>query len=198
MKTKFFTRITLLAMMVSTAVFAGEPTTFNVDKAKSKIAWKGEKVTGEHVGEVKVASGTLQFNGQAWAGGTFTIDMTSITCTDLEDATYNEKLVGHLKSDDFFGVGKHPMAKLMIKEVVSKGKNNYEVVADITIKGITKEIKFPATVSRTGNAVNGKAEIVIDRSKFDIRYGSGSFFDNLGDKTIYDNFTLNVNLVANS
>jgi polyisoprenoid-binding protein YceI len=183
-------------MLISTALTAGEATQYNVNKSKSKVKWVGEKVTGSHNGEVKIAGGSLQFADKKLVGGTFEIDMTSITCNDLEDPTYNEKLVGHLKSDDFFGVNKHPKAKLVIKQAIPQGADKYKVVADITIKGTTKEIKFFANVSHSGDQVTGKAEIVIDRSEFDVRYGSGSFFDNLGDKTIYDNFTLNVDLVA--
>ena len=129
-------------------------------------------------------------------GGEFVIDMTTITSTDLE-GEYQQKLNGHLKSADFFGVEKYPEAKFVIKNVKENGKNGrFTVTGDITIKETTKEINFDAQLVNSGEGIVAVADIVIDRSEFDVRYGSGSFFDNLGDKTIYDDFTLSVNLVT--
>jgi len=167
---------------------------FNVDKSASKILWKGEKVTGFHTGEIMVSSGSFQVEGNKVVGGSFEVDMKSMTCTDLKDKMA-EKLVGHLKSDDFFGVEKFATSKLSIKKITSQGKDDYKVIADLTIKGITKEVKFPAKIT-LGKELKATAKIVIDRSDYDIRYGSGSFFDDLGDKTIYDNFELTIDVVA--
>lgn len=168
--------------------FAGNGKPVNV--SASKVNWKAYKVTGSHEGFVNVKSGTLDFNGETLAGGKFVIDMTSINATDVSGKT-KENLDGHLKSEDFFGVAKFPEAKLEITRVISRGKaGEYKVVANLTIKNTTKEIKFDAMVA------NGKAtaNIKLDRTDFDVRYGSGSFFDNLGDKTIYDEFDLMVSL----
>ena len=115
--------------------------------------------------------------------------MTSMTCTDLE-GEYAGKLIGHLISDDFFGVDSHPEATLVFTNVDAKGNGVYAVTRDFTIKGITKEASFDLTVA--GNEATAK--VIIDRSKHDIRYGSNSFFDNLGDKVIYDDFELDVTL----
>jgi len=169
--------------------------TYVVDTQSSEIAWKGEKVTGEHVGKVKIDNGTLEVSNGNITGGSFEIDMASITNDDLE-GEYNQKLVNHLKSDDFFGVSKYPKAKLEIKKVKSLGGDKYEVIGDLTIKSTTKKIEFPATITADGNAVTASANIVVDRSEYDVRYGSASFFDNLGDKVIYDDFHLDVTLVA--
>ena len=128
-------------------------------------------------------------------GGNFTIDMNTLTNTDLEGENKG-KLEGHLKSDDFFGVATYPTAKLDITNVEAQGGNKYEITGDLTIKEKTHEVTFPATVTTQGNQVTADASITIDRSKYDVRYGSGSFFDNLGDKTIYDEFHLQVSLVA--
>ena len=123
--------------------------------------------------------------------GKFEIDMTTIRCTDLSGDS-QAKLEGHLKSDDFFGVKNYNTATLVAKNFIPNGREGeYKVIADLTIKGITKEIKFYANVGEN----NATADITVDRTEFDVRYGSGSFFDNLGDKTIYDNFDLTVNLV---
>ena len=161
-----------------------------VNVEKSNIVWKGYKVTGSHTGNIELKAGKLDFDGDKLVGGSFEIDMTTITCTDLE-GEYNQKLVGHLKSDDFFGVEKFPVAQLEITQVISRGTpGDYKIVGDLTIKGITKEVRFMAKV----NPNQATAAITVDRSEFNVRYGSGSFFENLGDKTIYDEFELEVNL----
>ena len=156
----------------------------------STILWKGYKVTGMHEGTVKFKSGTLDVQNGVIKGGDFTIDMASINCTDLSGKG-KESLEGHLKSDDFFGVANFPTASIKFKKVVPTNlTGDYRITADVTIKNTTKEVKFNA------NAKDGvaTASIKLDRSDFDVRYGSGSFFDNLGDKTIYDEFDLNISV----
>ena len=178
----------LAIAFVAISSFAGNGKPVNV--SASKVNWKAYKVTGAHDGFVNIKSGTLDFNGEVFTGGKFVIDMTSIGATDVS-GNMKEKLDGHLKSDDFFGVAQFPEAKLDITKVISRGKpGEYKVVAKITIKNMTKEVKFDAMVA------NGKATatIKLDRTDFDVRYGSGSFFDNLGDKTIYDEFDLTISL----
>jgi len=155
----------------------------------SKVVWKGYKVTGSHEGTIAIKSGHLNFNEDKLTGGSFEIDMTSITVTDLE-GEYKGKLEGHLKSDDFFGVAKFPSASLNFTNVESTGKNSYKVTGDITIKGKTEPISFDLSVY--GSKAN--ASLKIDRTKFDVRYGSTSFFDGLKDKAIYDEFDLVVDL----
>ena len=151
----------------------------------SKVVWKGYKVTGSHEGTIAIKSGFLNFNTDQLIGGEFTIDMTTISSTDLE-GEYKGKLDGHLKSADFFGVENFPTAKLVFTEVKSSGKNSYEVSGNITIKNITEPVSFDLSVY--GNKAN--AALKIDRSKFDVRYGSSSFFDGLKDKAIYDEFDI--------
>jgi polyisoprenoid-binding protein YceI len=170
--------------------------TLSVNTAESNIAWVGYKVTGQHAGTVKVKSGSLAMNHGVLAGGTFEIDMTSMACTDLQGEMAG-KLVGHLASPDFFGTEKYTTAKFVITRAIPVDtKGNYKIVGNMTIKEATKEVKFNANVAAVGGKVTATGKIVVDRSDFDIRYGSGSFFDGLGDKTIYDNFDLNVTLVA--
>ncbi len=170
--------------------------TYQVDTSGSVIVWKGYKVTGEHTGTVRLKSGELQFTDGKLTGGSFEADMTTITCTDLEGPTA-EKLVGHLKSDDFFGVQKYPTARFVItKAFPTDTKGNYRIVGNLTIKETTKEVRFNAQVTENSNQVKASGKLTIDRSDYNVRYGSGSFFDNLGDKTIYDEFDLNVTIVA--
>ncbi|MEZ4953530.1 MAG: YceI family protein [Saprospiraceae bacterium] len=174
-----------------------EMAVFKVNTAESSVQWKAYKVTGEHSGVVNLQSGDLSFDDDGnLAGGTFVMDMTSIKVTDLE-GEWAGKLEGHLKSPDFFGVEKHPTATLVITKVVPKGTpGDYKVTGNLTIKEKTKEVRFYAHVDSEGGKMNATADLKIDRTDFDVRYGSGSFFDGLGDKTIYDEFDLTVNIVA--
>lgn len=177
-----------LALMVSGAVNAQA---LKANAEKSELKWVGKKVTGQHNGHIKLADGVLTIKDNKIVSGTFNIDMKSITNDDLTDAGYNAKLVGHLKSDDFFGVEKFPLATLVLNESSAFVNNQTEAKGKLIIKGITNPIMF--TVTRNGNVYS--ASIAVDRSKYDVRYGSGSFFENLGNKAIDDIFTLDVVLV---
>ena len=116
--------------------------------------------------------------------------MTSLIVTDLKAGQGKEKLEGHLKADDFFGTDKFETATLVFKKVSVKSPNVYTVNGDLTIKGITKPVSFDlATTANTASA-----NVKIDRTKYDIKYNSGNFFENLGDKVISDNFDLTVAL----
>jgi polyisoprenoid-binding protein YceI len=196
--------MTLSAVLVATSIAIATPsntkekTTEKTTKAVEKkvinteastITWKAYKVTGSHEGTINLASGNLDFNGTILTGGAFVVDMTTINTTDLE-GEYKQKLDGHLHSDDFFGTAIHKTASLEITSVKASGKNAYNATANLTIKNITKEVNF--TISVYGSKAT--ANLKVDRSQFDVRYGSGSFFDNLGDKTIYDEFDLVVDL----
>ena len=138
---------------------------------------------------ISIKSGYLSFDKDKLVGGSFIIDMSTITNTDLE-GEYKGKMEGHLKSDDFFGVEKFPTASLIFTKVESTSKNSYEVKGDITIKGKTAPVSF--NISVYGSKAN--VSLKIDRTKFDVRYGSASFFDGLKDKAIYDEFDLVVDL----
>jgi polyisoprenoid-binding protein YceI len=175
-------------------------TALSVDPAKSTLNWQGKKVSGEHVGNVKIAKGVLNVEANKLVGGTFDIDMTSITNTDLTDASYNAKLIGHMKSDDFFAVEKHPTSTFKITKAepiagAKAGEPNYTITGDLTIKGITNSISFPATVKIAGNKAEAAAKFDVDRTKWDIKYGSG-LIGTAADKIIYDNFTMDLKLVA--
>lgn len=176
--------------------FTNGTSTYKVDAGQSSVAWTGKKVTGSHTGFVKISSGSLTLKDEKITAGTFDMDMNSITNTDVADKGYNEKFVGHLKSDDFFSSAKYPKATFVLTKATSKGSDNYDVTGNLTIKNITNEVTFPAMIKADGKQLKASAKITVDRTKFDIKYGSGSFFDNLGDKAIDNNFILDVNLVA--
>lgn len=170
---------------------ANSQTTFAADAEKTTLNWLGEKVTGQHSGTVKLKSGSLTMKENKIVSGEFLIDMTSI-----KDSEASERLEGHLKSDDFFGVEKFPASKLVLKGSDSFDKGSAVVRGELIIKGITNPVEFKAAMQNKGDGNYFFANIVIDRTKYNVRYGSGSFFDNLGDKTIYDEFKLKVALVV--
>jgi len=194
-KSKSFLALAIAALFTGTAM-AGGPGTFKVDAGKSNLKWVATKVTGKHEGTVKLASGSLQSDGKHLTGGTFDIDMNSIACTDISDKETNGKFVGHLKSEDFFGVEKHKTAHFVISKVTPKAGNDVEISGKMTIKGITKDITFPATVTHAGKSIKAKAKITIDRSEYDVRFGSGKFFADLGDKIIHDDFIIDLDMEA--
>ncbi len=174
-----------------------EAVMYTVDVQQSEITWKGEKVTGQHLGTIQLQQGSLALENGKLTGGSFTIDMSRLNNTDLE-GEQKGKLEGHLKSDDFFGVATYPTATLTITSVEPQGDDTYQVTGDLTIKDKTNQVQFPATVTAQENQITAKASITVDRSEYDVRYGSDSFFDNLGDKVIYDDFYMEVLLVADS
>jgi len=169
--------------------------TLKANTTASTIAWVAKKVGGQHDGIVNLKEGSLEVTDNVITGGSFVIDMTSLECKDLT-GEYKGKLEGHLKSDDFFAVASNPIASFVVTSAIPQGTGLYKIVGNLTIKGITKEIKFPATVTTEGNKTTANANITVDRSEFNVRYGSSSFFEGLGDKVIYDDFTLAVTLVA--
>lgn len=198
MKKSFILSLVAVAVAAFTIAFTGPADTMAVDTKASVVSWKGYKVTGSHYGKIAIKNGNLNFSNGALTGGSFEIDMASISCEDLSGGTA-DKLVGHLKSDDFFGVEKYPTAKFVITQVVSRGTPGaFKIAGDLTIKSTTKPIKFMADVKEDGGKMVATAKITVDRSDYNVRFGSGSFFDNLGDKTIYDEFDLDIKLVASN
>ncbi len=191
-------KLLLLPLLAILAMAAKVADTYNVDTASSSIVWTGYKVTGKHTGAVKVKNGTLSWDAGKLTGGSFDIDMNSMTVVDLTGES-NTKLLNHLKSDDFFSVATHPVASFKItsaKEITDPAKGTHEITGDLTIKGVTNAITFPATVTVNGKEAVAKADIKLDRTKWNIRYGSGKFFENLGDKMISDDFELKLHIVG--
>jgi len=183
----------VLAVFTGLTAVASTPVDKEVKQVKtteSTVTWKGYKVTGSHHGTIALKEGSLIFEGDKLAGGEFVVDMPTLVSNDLQ-GEYKGKLEGHLKSDDFFGVEAHPTSKLVFTTVKATGKNSYEVKGNLTVKGKSNPVTFDISVY--GNKAT--ATMKVDRSLYDVKYGSGSFFDNLGDKTIYDEFDLVVDLV---
>lgn len=176
---------------------------YQLDTERSVLNWTGTKVTGKHVGTVKLKSGNLQIKQGKIQEGAFEIDMTSLQDTDLQDPEYKKKLETHLRSDDFFGIEKHPVATFKVTSVklisaAAAGQANQEVTGDLTIKGITHPVTFPALVTLGKDKAEATGTVKIDRTKYEIRYGSGKFFEGLGDKMIHDEFMVDLKLVGAS
>lgn len=179
--------VLVLALATTTSALATPPNE-TMEVTKGTINWVGKKVTGKHTGTIELKEGNFKMDGDQIVGGRFVIDMTSITVTDLSGDSKG-KLEGHLNSDDFFGTSNFPTATLVVTKAKKNG-NTYKIDGNITIKGVTEPISFDLLM----NGKEASTQLTIDRTKFGVRYGSGSFFDNLGDSTIYDNFDLDINL----
>ena len=185
--------IKILAVLILAGTFSVSAQKTNVNLSKSLVEWTGKKIGGAHNGEVKIKSAFLDIKDGEIIGGEVVIDMTTITCADLKDEGTNQKLVGHLKSDDFFGVKNYPTATFKVTKNTKFRNGKARLTGKITIKENTEEITFDVT--KNGSVY--LASVEVDRSKFDVRYGSKSFFDNLGDKAINDIFTLDIKLALN-
>ena len=179
-----------IALLVTVSAFTANAQDKKINTSKSTITWVGKKVTGQHSGTIAFKDGVLKFKSNKLTGGNFTVDMNSINVTDLKAGEGKEKLEGHLKAADFFGTDKFATSKVVFKTVTPKSAGVYTVVADLTIKNVTKPVTFDITVAKN----TATAAFKVDRTKYGIEYNSGSIFSGLGDKTIYDDFELNVNL----
>jgi polyisoprenoid-binding protein YceI len=198
---KKFSLVLMGALFLSAGVMAKSAddgkAVYTIDPQKSKIIWTGKKVTGEHTGTVSIENGEVHVDGENLQLANVKMDMNSITCTDLTAEEWNKKLVGHLKSDDFFSVENHPHSVFEATGFkTGAGENQYIVTGKLTIKGITHEISFPATVEVNNGEVSANGTAKIDRTKYDIKYRSGAFFKDLGDNLIYDDFEIEFDLVA--
>ncbi len=194
MKQVFSFIIIIFAAMAM--AFKPAVTSLEVDTNASIGVWKGYKVTGEHTGTVKIKKGNIILTDGILTGGRVEIDMTTIKNIDM-DGEYALKLENHLKSDDFFGTANFPTSKFELNRAIAQdSKGTYKLVGNLTIKETTKEVKCIAKLSQNGSTMTLKGKLTIDRSEFNVKYGSGSFFDGLGDKTINDEFDLEFNLVT--
>ena len=194
----------ILFLLVLSHSLYGKEIDYNVDLKASKLEWEGRKVTGEHNGLIGIKKATLRLLSNR-AGtkitslvGSIVIDMSSIVCSDIGNKTYNRKLVKHLQSKDFFYTEKFPTAKIKLLKLSHRGKTNYLIGAKVTIRGITKKVKFPVTIVWNGKELTATGNLKLDRTRFNVKYKSGKFFKSLGDKLIYDEFDIPFKIVAKS
>lgn len=203
-KQVFSILITAILLISATSLQAqGSLKRIKVNTDESKVSWMGKKPTGEHKGYVKLSEGELIFDNAEVKGGSFVIDMSTITDLDLQDEGTRNKLITHLKSSDFFDIQKFPTAKFVITSVnKQKGtgtslKTTHRVEGDLTIKGVTKKVSFDASI----NLLNGKftantPPFTINRTEWGVNYQSKSVFSGLVDQFIYDDITLSIDLIS--
>ena len=192
---KLFTYILSISILTLYS-FTSHVNKVNANKNNSTVIWTGSKPTGSHTGNVTLKDGHLLFDHGNLVGGEFTIDMTSITCTDIESEKKNKYLVDHLKDEDFFDVNQFPEAKLVVNRVKNLQGSQFEMNGNMTIKGITKPVTFNADIKINRNSYTAIAKIVIDRTKWGVEYKSGNIFKDLGDKIIYDDMEFDIFLVS--
>ncbi len=186
--------VALLAFVPAVALAA--PAQKMIDTTASTINWTGGKefLSDKHSGTVALSNGFLTVDGDKITGGEFTVDMDSIKNTDLSDAAMNAKLVGHLKSADFFDVANHKEAKFVITKVTAKTATEQTFEGNATIRGKTAAVKIPVTVKKDGAVMMASGKLELDRTKFDVKYNSKSFVPDLvksaKDKVIKNNIDL--------
>ena len=176
--------------------------TLIIDIENSRIDWIGRKITGEHFGTLNLSDGFVIWNGKSITGGKIIFDMTSIKNTDIESLEWKKKLEKHLMAEDFFFADSFPHAILEIKNhrqsIDDQSENIDQIIADLTIRGITHEISIPLQISRVNSIFNTEGNINVNRTLFNIKYKSGTFFEDLGDRMIHDDFTVQFSLQTKS
>ena len=182
-----------VGLVISASAAADATTKVEISPSESSISWVGRKLTGSHAGTVPIKAGEVVLNGETIASGSFGIDLAGVKVTDIPDSKNNAKLVGHLKSPDFFAAELFPTAQFTIDSAVPMAKplptgENTTIKGTLSIKGIAKQVEFPAQVAIKDGVAEARGKAKLDRTQWDIRYGSGKFFQGLGDKLIYDEF----------
>jgi polyisoprenoid-binding protein YceI len=173
---------------------------YKVDTNLSTLEWTGEKITRKHMGTIKLSAGEIRDN-HGRITGNLEIDMNTIVNTDVKTPDGRKKLEDHLKSEDFFHSALYPKSKFVITSViplnyVKPGPFTHTVKGMLTIKDKTNEISFDAKIEITDNKFTCTGTAIVDRSKFDVRHQSKTFFPDIGDKVVYDEFSLKFNIVA--
>ena len=198
------------ALLGTPAIFAHEApastlakgiVVYKLQPQLSTLGWEGKAVTHGHNGTMQFSGGDLQVENGKVVGGTATVDMKTMKATDITDAANHAKFVGHMSSDDFFNAEKYPTSTFKITSIkpiagAAADADNSTITGEMTIKGVTQTISFPAKVGVKNGVAAATGKVTIDRTKFGLKYGSKTFFDSIGDKAIYDEFTLAFNIVA--
>ena len=174
-------KLSLILFLFSCSLIFGQQ---KVDVSASNIKWTGSQISGKsHFGSLKFKTGNITIKNNVVESGIFVVDMTSLSVDDLEGRG-KKSLEGHLNSDDFFSVESFPTSSLTISSGKQNGPSSFDVSGTLTIKGVSQGVSFSLNLEENNSA---SAKLTFDRSKFNVRYGSGSFFENLGDKLILDN-----------
>jgi polyisoprenoid-binding protein YceI len=202
---KAFYALSVLSMALAQVAMATKPlpsVTLNVDTSASHVGWTGKKVVGaSHNGLVQLEKGSFVTKNGKPVSGELVVDLNTMTNEDLKDEGYNAKLLGHLKSEDFFDVAKHKNVTLKLTKIsllnnAAPGAPNLSYVGDLTIKGVTKKVSGLAQYEAMEHGFTTTGELKVDRTDFGLKYGSGKFFKDLGDKVIADEIALSFKVVA--
>lgn len=169
---------------------------FQLLHAGSTINWTGRKLLGLHTGSINLKNGFIDMDGNELRSGQIGIDMTSITITDIDDPETNQQFKAHLFNDDFFSVSQFPVASFLITKATAAGNGQHHVEGTLTIKSITHPASFIVRLEVLSEFLHVSGELVIDRTLYNVRYGSGRFFENLGDKLVHDDFILQFKLIG--
>jgi polyisoprenoid-binding protein YceI len=177
----------------SISLHAGDENYFKIDTKETVVTWKGSSVQGAHTGYVYLSKGELMIENGKLTGGTVEVNMRTI---QDENHRSDNNLISHLMDADFFDVQKFPTSSITITKVESINAGQIKITGNLTIKGITHPVTFPAGIEIKDGIVKANAKLVIDRTLWDVRYKSGKFFDNLKDEAISDSIEFNIKLVA--
>lgn len=200
MKKVFFLIMFITGGISSQAAIILHTDIYKADLKQCRLLWFAEKVTGKHNGTIEISGGEIA-NEHGNISGNFEFDMSAIKDSDIEDEKSRAKLENHLKSPDFFDVAKYPTAKFIITSITpiegsKPGEETHIAKGNLTIKDKTNEISFPVMMNMGPEQVTVTGSATVDRSKYDVRYGSKTFFNDIGDKMIYDDFILKFTIIA--
>jgi len=176
--------------------------TYHIDPAASVLEWTGRNLNNRHYGRIPFSSGEIIITAGELLRGEITLDLTGISNLDLQDETYRQMLISHLKSADFFAVDRYPVASITISGWLpiagaTPGTPDHTVEGELTIKGVTRGIVFPAAVSpQEDGSLKAQAAFDIDRTVWNITYGSGKLFEKLGMHLVHDRIDIELFIVA--
>ena len=182
----------------SRPLFIFAPGDYIVELNSSSIYWECNWLGGnKHDGGIYLDKGFISIKDDNKITGSFVVDMNTIDCFDIKNLGTKSKLVNHLKSDDFFDVDEYPNASLEIYSSENVKNNNFLFKGGLTIKGITSSVEMNGEVEKVELGYSANIKLVFDRSKFNVRYRSASFFNDLGDRIISDEVFLNIKIKLN-
>ncbi|WP_395737180.1 YceI family protein [Prosthecobacter sp.] len=175
---------------------------YEIDTETSLVRWTGRNLFNHHHGTLKLSGGQIEIQNGVLQSATFTLDMNSIACEDLADTAFNAMLIRHLRDDDFFAVDRFPTAEFVCTHAdplpsCTPGTPNYTLHGDITLRGVTRPLSFPAVIAAAdASHLTGQAQFELDRTQFGSHYGSGRLFAFLGKHVVNDHIHLHIKLHA--
>jgi polyisoprenoid-binding protein YceI len=189
-------KLIILTFYITSLLFGGnEEKTHTIDLNKSKLRWVAKKLTGSHWGSIRLKSGIVKINNNLPIAGEFIVDMKTIEVMDTNESIWGKKLQSHLHSKDFFDTENYPEAKLSIKKVTMRN-GKFIIDADLSIKSIMHPIEFVCEIFQSGDLASARGKMEIDRTLYDVTYRSARYFPNIGDRMIYDIFTVDFEIDA--